>query len=59
MPRTLQLGLSVNGEAVELSCAGYKTLLEALREDLGLTGTSGSPAPSTAASWASAAPARC
>src|SRR5258706_15040022 len=39
MPRTLQLGLSVNGEAVELSCAGYKTLLEALREDLGLTGT--------------------
>ena len=39
MPRTLQLGLSVNGEAVELSCAGYKTLLEVLREDLGLTGT--------------------
>src|ERR1700704_1728782 len=39
MPRTLQLGLSVNGEAVELSCAGYKTLLEVLREDMGLTGT--------------------
>src|SRR2546422_418646 len=39
MPRTLQLGLSLNGEAVELSCAGYKTLLEVLREDLGLTGT--------------------
>src|SRR5437016_1108606 len=39
MPRTLQLSLSVNGEAVELSCAGYKTLLEVLREDLGLTGT--------------------
>jgi aerobic-type carbon monoxide dehydrogenase small subunit (CoxS/CutS family) len=39
MPRSLQLSLSVNGEAVELSCAGYKTLLEALREDLGLTGT--------------------
>src|SRR5439155_19789609 len=37
--RTLQLSLSVNGEAVELSCAGYKTLLEVLREDLGLTGT--------------------
>ncbi|HXM81507.1 MAG TPA: (2Fe-2S)-binding protein [Burkholderiales bacterium] len=39
MPRTLQLGLSVNGEAVELSFAAYKTLLEVLREDLGLTGT--------------------
>jgi len=39
MPRSLQLSLTVNGEAVELSCAGYKTLLEALREDLGLTGT--------------------
>jgi carbon-monoxide dehydrogenase small subunit len=39
MTRTLQLGLSVNGEAAELSCAGYKTLLEVLREDLGLTGT--------------------
>src|SRR5881409_2044443 len=39
MPRTLQLSLSVNGEAVELSCAAYKTLLEVLREDLGLTGT--------------------
>src|SRR2546425_2295019 len=39
MPRSLQLSLTVNGEAVELSVAGYKTLLEALREDLGLTGT--------------------
>src|SRR6267143_2649293 len=39
MPRSLQLSLSVNGEAVELSFAGYKTLLEVLREDLGLTGT--------------------
>src|SRR5712691_10711003 len=39
MPRSLQLSLSVNGEAVELSFASYKTLLEALREDLGLTGT--------------------
>ena len=39
MPRSLQLSLSVNGEAVALSCAGYKTLLEVLREDLGLTGT--------------------
>src|SRR5947207_14602281 len=39
MPRSLQLSLTVNGEAVELSCAGYKTLLEVLSEDLGLTGT--------------------
>src|SRR5438128_7898126 len=39
MPRSLQLSLTVNSEAVELSCAGYKTLLEVLREDLGLTGT--------------------
>src|SRR3989449_11709523 len=39
MPRSLQLSFTVNGEAVELSVAGYKTLLEALREDLGLTGT--------------------
>jgi carbon-monoxide dehydrogenase small subunit len=29
----------VNGEAVEASFAPYKTLLEVLREDLGLTGT--------------------
>jgi carbon-monoxide dehydrogenase small subunit len=33
------LGLTVNGEAVEASVAPYKTLLEVLREDLGLTGT--------------------
>src|SRR5438093_13711249 len=39
MPRSLQLSLTVNSEAVELSVAGYKTLLEVLREDLGLTGT--------------------
>src|SRR5437899_1698597 len=39
MPRSLQLSLTVNGEAVELSFAGYKPLLEVLREDLGLTGT--------------------
>src|SRR5712664_1535904 len=39
MPRSLQLSLSVNGEAVETSFAPYKTLLELLREDLGLTGT--------------------
>src|SRR5438309_11902608 len=39
MPRSLQLSLAVNSEAVELSVAGYKTLLEVLLEDLGLTGT--------------------
>ena len=33
------LGLTVNGEALEASFAPYKTLLEVLREDLGLTGT--------------------
>ena len=37
--RHAQLALSVNGEAVETSVAPYKTLLEVLREDLGLTGT--------------------
>jgi carbon-monoxide dehydrogenase small subunit len=35
----LQLSLTVNGEAVETAVAPYKTLLEVLREDLGLTGT--------------------
>jgi aerobic-type carbon monoxide dehydrogenase small subunit (CoxS/CutS family) len=33
------LGLTVNGETLEVSFAPYKTLLEVLREDLGLTGT--------------------
>jgi carbon-monoxide dehydrogenase small subunit len=37
--RHAHLVLSVNGEAVETSFAPYKTLLEVLREDLGLTGT--------------------
>ncbi|HET7362600.1 MAG TPA: (2Fe-2S)-binding protein [Burkholderiales bacterium] len=37
--RHAHLLLSVNGEAVETSFASYKTLLEVLREDLGLTGT--------------------
>ena len=37
--RHAQLALSVNGEAVETSIAPYKTLLEVVREDLGLTGT--------------------
>jgi carbon-monoxide dehydrogenase small subunit len=39
MRRNVQLNLSVNGETVEASFAPYKTLLEVLREDLGLTGT--------------------
>ena len=34
-----QLGLTVNGEAREILFESYKTLLEVLREDLGLTGT--------------------
>jgi aerobic-type carbon monoxide dehydrogenase small subunit (CoxS/CutS family) len=33
------LRLTVNGEEAEVSFAPYKTLLEVLREDLGLTGT--------------------
>jgi aerobic-type carbon monoxide dehydrogenase small subunit (CoxS/CutS family) len=37
--RHAHLLLSVNGEAVEASFAPYKTLLEVLREGLGLTGT--------------------
>jgi aerobic-type carbon monoxide dehydrogenase small subunit (CoxS/CutS family) len=39
MHRKVQIALSVNGEPVEASFAPYKTLLELLREDLGLTGT--------------------
>ena len=39
MRRHLQLSLTVNGEPAEVSFAPYKTLLEVLREDLGLTGT--------------------
>jgi aerobic-type carbon monoxide dehydrogenase small subunit (CoxS/CutS family) len=39
MQRNLHLSLSVNGEPLEASFAPYKTLLEVLREDLGLTGT--------------------
>lgn len=37
--RTVPLALRVNGEAVEVSIASHKTLLEVLREDLRLTGT--------------------
>src|SRR5690349_23386125 len=34
-----EISLSVNGEAVEVTFAPYKTLLELLREDLALIGT--------------------
>ena len=39
MAPNVHLALSVNGETVQASVAPYKTLLEVLREDLGLTGT--------------------
>ncbi|HEX5477087.1 MAG TPA: (2Fe-2S)-binding protein [Burkholderiales bacterium] len=39
MRRGVQQQLTVNGEVLEASYAPYKTLLEVLREDLGLTGT--------------------
>jgi aerobic-type carbon monoxide dehydrogenase small subunit (CoxS/CutS family) len=39
MRRNVLVNLSVNGEPVEAWFAPYKTLLEVLREDLGLTGT--------------------
>ena len=35
----IRLSLTVNGERVEVLADDYKTLLEVLREDLGLTGT--------------------
>ena len=35
----VQLALTVNDERVEVAFAPYKSLLEVLREDLGLTGT--------------------
>ena len=38
-PGKARLTMTVNGEAVEAAFAPYKTLLEVLREDLGLTGT--------------------
>ena len=37
--RRVHLSLQVNGEEMEVSFSSYKTLLEVLREDLGLTGT--------------------
>jgi aerobic-type carbon monoxide dehydrogenase small subunit (CoxS/CutS family) len=39
VPDRIHLRLTVNGEALPASFAPYKTLLEVLREDLGLTGT--------------------
>ncbi len=39
MQAKVQRQLRVNGEAHEVAFAPYKTLLEVLREDLGLTGT--------------------
>jgi aerobic-type carbon monoxide dehydrogenase small subunit (CoxS/CutS family) len=39
MRRNVHLDLTLNGEAVEVAFSPYKTLLELLREDLGLTGT--------------------
>ena len=39
MRRHQNLSLTVNGDPAEVSFAPYKTLLELLREDLGLTGT--------------------
>ena len=39
MSERVRLRLQVNGEAAEVWVAAHKTLLEVLREDLGLTGT--------------------
>ena len=39
MRHSVLQSLTVNGEALEVSFAAYKTLLEVLREDLHLTGT--------------------
>jgi len=38
-PTRVHVGFQVNGESVEVAFAPHKTLLEVLREDLGLTGT--------------------
>jgi carbon-monoxide dehydrogenase small subunit len=37
--KRIRCGLTLNGERAEALVASYKTLLEALREDFGLTGT--------------------
>ncbi|MFO1363646.1 MAG: (2Fe-2S)-binding protein [Burkholderiales bacterium] len=39
VPERVHMRLTVNGEETPVSFAPYKTLLEVLREDLGLTGT--------------------
>jgi len=39
MRSSVQVKMEVNGESVEAAFAPYKTLLEVLREELGLTGT--------------------
>ena len=39
MRSSVRVSMEVNGEAVEAAFAPYKTLLEVLREELGLTGT--------------------
>jgi aerobic-type carbon monoxide dehydrogenase small subunit (CoxS/CutS family) len=39
VPNRVHMSLHVNGEETEVSFAPYKTLLEVLREELGLTGT--------------------
>ena len=39
MRGNVQVEFTLNGEAAEVSFAPYKTLLEVLREELGLTGT--------------------
>jgi aerobic-type carbon monoxide dehydrogenase small subunit (CoxS/CutS family) len=39
MRSSVQVKMAVNGEPVEVTFAPYKTLLEVLREELGLTGT--------------------
>ena len=39
VPERVHLSVEINGEASPVSFAPYKTLLEVLREDLGLTGT--------------------
>src|SRR5215213_11382600 len=39
MHAKLRCSLTLNGEPAEALVASYKTLLEVLREDLGLTGT--------------------
>ncbi|MFQ5767988.1 MAG: (2Fe-2S)-binding protein, partial [Acidobacteriota bacterium] len=37
--KSVLISVEVNGETAEVAFAPYKTLLELLREDLGLTGT--------------------